>query len=81
MTEPKPEFELEHWRSRALTAEKERDSARVVLAALRGHFHGARPVTIEKVRDHLGNHDQDWWTQEHAMNAVAEFFDGTSEEP
>lgn len=75
-------FELEHWKSRALVAEQERDSARNVLAALRGYFHGdARaPVTQERVRESLRQHDQTWWTREHAVNAVAEFFAGVTDD-
>jgi hypothetical protein len=80
------DFDLEHWKSRATVAESERDSARRVLARLRGYFRKQEeqhPVTIEQepLRKQLREHDQTWWTQEHAMNAVAEFFSGVEDEP
>lgn len=79
------EFDLEHWKSRATVAEKERDSARSVLAALRHYFHkqeAQHPVTIEQepLRNRLREHDREWWTTEHAMNAVTEFFEACSDD-
>jgi hypothetical protein len=75
MSEP---FELEHWKSRALVAEKEREAARPVLVHLRGYFMAVDRMDprsskeLELVRGYLRVHDQEWWTRAHAMNAVAE---------
>ncbi len=79
------EFEMEHWRSRALVAEKERDSARTVLAHLRGYFRAPEesdPRASKKedlVRGYLRVHDQEWWNREHAQNAVIEALIGADE--
>lgn len=75
------EFDLEHWRSRAKVAEDERDAARAVLVSLRHYFHRLeeqQPVTVElePVRNRLREHDQKWWTRDHAVNAVAEMVAG-----
>lgn len=86
------EFELEHWKSRALVAEKERDSARSVLARLRGYCrrveefktgHGDLASHTRSwcaLREQLRVHDREHWNIEHAMNAVSESLDGIDRE-
>lgn len=78
------EFELEHWKSRATIAERERDSARFVLATLRGFVRAcldgkSTGDTFAKLRKAQQEHDRQWWTREHAMNAVGEFIAGIDE--
>ncbi len=80
-------YALEHWRSRALVAEKERDSARAVLARLRGYFRLIEEKTFDEgarkylsVRSQLRLHDQEHWNRNHALDAVTEALTGTDDD-
>lgn len=79
------EFELEHWMSRAKIAEERLASATTVLASMRHYFlgqeHGIGRGSLEKMREALRWHDQKWWTQADAMDAVAEGIAGVMAEP
>lgn len=78
------EYALEHFRSRAIRAEKELEAARSVLAALRGwiRLYEERDCSEKgliklgeaytRLRERQREHDQQFWTRDDAMNAVAE---------
>lgn len=72
------EFELEHWQSRAKIAEKELDSARSVLARLRGYCRVVEKgekdprIAYGAVRECLRKHDQEYWNVTHVISTLAE---------
>jgi len=75
------EFELEHWRSRALVAEKERDSARSVLAALRTYHREPTSEHAAKVLEARKKHDVTWWNVDHVVAAVREVLPDDEDPP